>query len=264
MKKSYFSKRNIPNILTITRMLFIPLILIFMSVDSWGELYSFTVIGADNPSWQLYTNVSINYFVAGILFVIASFTDWLDGYISRKYHYVSDFGKIFDPIADKILINSVLVCLAFLRIIPWYYVVIMFIRDTIVDGFRMYLSSNKFVLPAKKGGKIKTVLQMIALILIFFVFNDSTGSYNLGFYWIQNLVLFFALIASIWSGITYTMIFIVFFRTKSKVQNVKDTIKENLTSELNDLQDQLKKATKAKFKEKHLDTEDDDGSNKPS
>lgn len=200
----YFKKNNIPNILTIFRILFIPFILVFLSVN-FTDAYLYKIIIFENTGWELTSYIYWNHLVAGILFLLASFTDFLDGYLSRKYNWISDFGKIWDPIADKLLINSLMILLSVLQIVPWYLTVIMVIRDLIVDGYRTFLSSKKVIIPANIFGKLKTVIQMIAIIIVLFIFNDinvNSGSY----YLIQNLMFIVATICSLVSGIIYIVI----------------------------------------------------------
>lgn len=200
-------KNNIPNILTILRILFVPFILIFMTIPFGNqEIYKFTIFEG-NQNFELTTKVSLNYLLAGILFVIACITDWLDGYLSRKFNWISDFGKIWDPIADKALNNSIMVVLAFLKIIPWYFLITMVIRDLAVDGYRTYLASKKIIIPANIFGKLKTILQMLAIIVVFFVFNQNNESeiwrWNSSFFLIQNILFILATIASLISGFIY-------------------------------------------------------------
>lgn len=201
--KYFFSKNNIPNIFTILRILFIPFIVVFLSVRINPIIFQFTIF-SNSPSWSLTTQVDLSWMLAGLLFLLASFTDFLDGYLARKYQWISDFGKIWDPIADKLLINLVLITLAVLNSIIWYLVIIMVARDLIVDGYRTFLSSKKIIIPANILGKIKTVLQMIGIIVIFFVFNDKKN--NLSYVLLQNIFLILATIVSVISGIYYIFI----------------------------------------------------------
>ncbi|MDE5553172.1 MAG: CDP-diacylglycerol--glycerol-3-phosphate 3-phosphatidyltransferase, partial [Malacoplasma sp.] len=194
----FFCFKNLPNILTISRIIFIPIILAIVAIEPLGTIYQFTIFGSDNQ-WKLNSNITINFLIGGILFVLASITDWLDGFLSRKYKIVSDFGKIWDPIADKILINSIFVLFAYLKIVPWYFAVLIIVRDVIVDGFRMFLSSKNIIFPAKFSGKLKTVMQMFAIIILFFIFNDSSNILNFSHFFIQNLFVIFAVMASLYS-----------------------------------------------------------------
>lgn len=146
---------NIPNILTIIRMALIPVFV------------SFYFIGM--PYW---------YGWAALIFVIASFTDWLDGYLARKWNQVSNFGKFMDPIADKLLVLAALLVLlvwgklgeeaGLFNGIGLLTVLILLSREFIVSGFRLVAASRGVVIAADKSGKIKTVVQMVALILLLF------------------------------------------------------------------------------------------------
>jgi len=100
--------------------------------------------------------------VSFALFVFAIFTDYLDGFFARRYNQVTDFGKVFDQVADKILITSV--AIAMLGAIPLWYVLVVFIRDSIVNGFRILVASRGVVVPAKFSGKLKTVSQMLVIV----------------------------------------------------------------------------------------------------
>jgi len=208
-----FQKKLIPNYLTIFRILMIPLIIFFMlynsphGVDDNPVLYHFVItIGNDREVY----NIKLYWFLAGVCFAIASGTDFLDGYLARKYKWVSDWGKIWDPLADKILVNSVLIlmgsefkgCGQTIIFVP----IIMIVRDIITDGYKMSAASKGIVVPANIFGKAKTMTQMIAMLVIFFVFcNTSNPGWNRGvqYYAIQNLLLFVATALSIISGIIY-------------------------------------------------------------
>lgn len=101
--------------------------------------------------------------MSAALFIIASATDGLDGYYARKYKVVSVFGQFMDPIADKILVTSILVMLAFLQKIDPYMVIIILARDTFIGGIRSVAAAEKIIIAAKPTGKWKTALQMIAI-----------------------------------------------------------------------------------------------------
>jgi len=209
----FFQKKLIPNYLTIFRILMIPLIIFFMLYNSPHGI-------ADNPTLYHFTitlgneyivyNINLYWFLAGVCFAIASSTDFLDGYLARKYKWVSDWGKIWDPLADKILINSILIlmgsefkgCGQTIIFIP----IIMITRDIITDGYKMSAASKGIVVPANIFGKAKTMVQMLAILVIFFVFNSSGNvgwSRGIQYYAIQNLLLFVATVLSIISGIIY-------------------------------------------------------------
>lgn len=213
-QKKIFCKQNIPNMLLVFRMLLVPAIVALLIAD-WFVfntpadpiIYHLIAPFANVDTW--YTKISLFFLLSGIFFVIASITDWADGFIARRYNWVSDFGKLWDPIADKVLINSILICLSVSGIVPIYIPLIMIARDVCVDAQRMVAASKGVVIPANYWGKLKTVLQMVGTIFVFFFFNCSFFDvqaeplYN-GMYWgIQNLMLHLATVVSIISGVVY-------------------------------------------------------------
>ena len=113
---------------------------------------------------------------ATLIFIVASLTDMLDGHIARKHNLVTDFGKFADPIADKILVISACVCLVETGAVPAWSVLIIIFREFVISGLRMSAASKNVVIPADKFGKLKTITQMIALILIM---SDCFNYYNL-------------------------------------------------------------------------------------
>ena len=125
---------NLPNKLTILRVIMIPIFVIFMLVPITG---------------------SADKWIALALFIIASLTDLLDGYIARKYHLVTNFGKFMDPLADKLLVCSALICLVELCKIPSWVVIIIIAREFIISGFRLIASDNGVVIAASYWGKFK-------------------------------------------------------------------------------------------------------------
>lgn len=151
---------NLPNKLTIFRITLIPIVLLV-----W--LFPYEQFGIHFITFEIGpTSISLlNLIVLG-LFLIASFTDMLDGKIARRNNLVTTFGKFADPIADKLLVNSMLIVMSYKHMIPVIPVIIMLCRDTIVDGCRMIASSNGVVVAAGILGKIKTVLQMITISLV--------------------------------------------------------------------------------------------------
>ena len=187
-------KLNFPNFLIIIRLILVPIII------------SLLLVGFNGGSYISYGNsnigTSIFLIVAGVLFLFASFTDWLDGYWSRKYDQITTFGKLFDPLADKVLVNSVLIIFSTqIGIMMTVFTIVFISRDILVDGLRMLLSSKGVVLSAKRLGKLKTLFQMIGLILMFFVFP-----LNNIVLWEKGLImfpLFIGLFFSVWSGIDY-------------------------------------------------------------
>lgn len=107
-------------------------------------------------------------YVAAALFIIASLTDMLDGKIARKYNLVTNFGKFMDPLADKLLVCSALICMIELRQLPAWMVIIIISREFIISGFRLVASDNGVVIAASYWGKFKTTFQMIGVVLLIF------------------------------------------------------------------------------------------------
>ena len=136
---------NLPNKLTVVRMVLVPFFVAALLLSK--------------------TNDSLKW-VALALFVIASLTDFADGYIARKYNLVTNFGKFMDPLADKILTISGMICLVELGRIPSWIVVIIVAREFIISGFRLVAAENGVVIAANYWGKFKTTFQMIMIILM--------------------------------------------------------------------------------------------------
>ncbi len=136
---------NLPNKLTMLRVVMIPFFVVFMLVPIAG--------GADK--W-----------IAMALFIAASLTDMLDGHIARKYHLVTNFGKFMDPLADKLLVCSALICLVDLGRIPSWVVIVIIAREFIISGFRLIASDNGVVIAASYWGKFKTTFQMVMICLM--------------------------------------------------------------------------------------------------
>ena len=107
-------------------------------------------------------------YVAAALFIIASLTDMLDGKIARKYNLVTNFGKFMDPLADKLLVCSALICLVELKELPAWMVIVIISREFIISGFRLVASDNGVVIAASYWGKFKTTFQMIGVVLLIF------------------------------------------------------------------------------------------------
>ena len=151
---------NLPNKLTLFRIVLVPVILLV-----W--LFPYETFGISIPSFPVGpVSLSVLNIVVLVLFLIASFTDMLDGKIARKRNLITTFGKFADPIADKLLVNSIFIVLASKGAIPVIPVVIMLSRDTIVDCCRMLASQNGVVVAAGMMGKVKTVLQMVTISLV--------------------------------------------------------------------------------------------------
>lgn len=191
---------KLPNYITIFRMVMVVIILILL-------LTPWQLIVESVPN--IFHDVNLVYFIAFILFLIASISDFFDGYLARKYHLISNFGKFMDPIADKMLVNSLLILLLVKQAyaplhmnVPLVAVIVMIARDLVVDGLRLVASERQIVLAANIFGKIKTVLQMSAISLI--LLNDWPFSLLYGTTPYVSLVLIYlAAAVSLLSGIIY-------------------------------------------------------------
>ena len=175
------------------------IVIIFVLVPFGPICYSLKLNGAISSATASF---QLNEILAAILFVIASLTDFLDGYIARKYHWVSDFGKIWDPLADKLLVDGVLICFAYLSLIPIWVCVLLILRDFIVDAFRMHALSKQIIVPASMWGKLKTVFELVGLILIFFFMHFSfdlavATNQEVDWYLGQNFVMLVATLFSL-------------------------------------------------------------------
>lgn len=189
----------IPNILTLFRIFLTPIIIVLLFIDS-KIIYQFHFL-------NLHNSVNITFLISGILFLIATISDFLDGFLARKNNWISDFGKIWDPIADKVLTTSIFISFSLKGLIPIYLVLVMISRDIIVDAFRQNVAKNGIIIPANIYGKLKTIFQMISIIVIYFCFNSveiySYKSNNISYYLIQNLLVIVSTIISIVSMIIY-------------------------------------------------------------
>ena len=136
---------NLPNKLTVLRVIMVPFFVFFMLTDVGG---------------------AANKWIALAIFVIASLTDMLDGKIARKYNLVTNFGKFMDPLADKLLVCSAMICLIPSGKLPTAIVIVIIAREFIISGFRLVASDNGIVIAASYWGKFKTTFQMISVILL--------------------------------------------------------------------------------------------------
>lgn len=188
---------NLPNKITVTRIAMAIIILILL-------IFPFSNI---NFSWPVYLvsgkiSVNLKYIICGVLFMIASITDFLDGKIARERGIVTDFGKVMDAIADKILVNGVLIALAYDGFLPVLIPIVIITRDIAVDSIKMVAGSTGKAVGASLAGKIKTVFMMTGITLIFFynlpfeLLNISLGTY----------LVYIATILSVYSGVQYFVV----------------------------------------------------------
>jgi len=184
---------NTPTKLTVSRIIltFFIVLLLTIPFHSIGVQWSTYLVGG--------VVISLQYIIAGVLFVIASVTDFLDGYIARKYNLITDLGKMLDAIADKILVNPVLIILAANGFINPIVPIVVVARDIIVDAIKMEAARKGVVVAAIGSGKMKTACLMVGITLTFF--------YNMPFEMINvrvaDFLLYFATAMSILSAIEY-------------------------------------------------------------
>lgn len=185
---------NLPNKITMSRIFLTIIIIIIL-------LFPFESAGLDLP--KLFINeslvVEIKYLIAGVLFIIASVTDFIDGHIARKYNLITDFGKMIDAIADKVLVNSVLIILSSLGFISAVIPVVIIFRDTVVDSIKMIAGSKGNVVAAIKTGKYKTACLMTGVTLTLF-YNLPFELWNIK---VSDVLLVIACVLSIVSAIEY-------------------------------------------------------------
>lgn len=185
---------NLANKFTIVRMVLSLALIILL-------LFPFYAVNVTFPTYVVDGKIFVDskYIIAGIIFIIASLTDFIDGYIARKFNMVTDFGKLMDAIADKVLVNSVLIILAADNHISPIVAVVIIMRDTIVNSIRMLAASKGKVVAAIKSGKLKTICMMVGLSLTFF--------YNLPFeLWnvkVSDFLLITATVLSLISAVQY-------------------------------------------------------------
>ena len=167
---------NLANKLTKFRVLCIPIFVVFMLIES----------------------ISYNYYLAAIVFIVASITDLFDGKIARKYHLVTNFGKFMDPLADKMLVSAALICLT-PKMIPSWVVIIIISRELFISGFRMLAADQGIVLAAGWWGKFKTAFSMVMIIVLIV----NTPLNNSVLYIIGQILIWISLALTIISMIEY-------------------------------------------------------------
>jgi len=171
-------KMNLPNKLTLFRVILVPFFVLFMELSLPG---------------------GINRYIALAIFAVASLTDLLDGKIARKYNLVTNFGKFMDPLADKLLVAAAMICL--IGIIPKWVVIVIISREFIISGFRLIAAEGGKVIAAGWWGKIKTTVQMIMIIwlILDINFKPIAAAYNI----IGTILIYASLILTIVSLIDY-------------------------------------------------------------
>ena len=173
---------NLPNNFTVLRVIMVPFFVVFMLIPSLGA--------------------AANKYIALALFCIASFTDFLDGYLARKNNLVTNFGRFMDPLADKLLVCSALICLSSLGKLATWIVLVIIAREFIISGFRLVASDNGIVIAASYWGKFKTVSHMAMIIMLILDFQNPV------YYVLTQIV--------VWVGLALTVISLADYVWKNK------------------------------------------------
>lgn len=185
---------NLPNKITMTRVV-LSICTLVLLIMPWYQL------GIQFPIFTVAGKIIVDtkYLIAGVLFLIASITDFLDGYIARSENLVTDFGKVMDAIADKILVNGILIILAYQGFISILVPILIIMRDTIVDAIKMASGTKGKVVAASNLGKLKTIFMMIGVTFMLF--------YNIPFELLHvplaDILILVACILSVISGCQY-------------------------------------------------------------
>ncbi|HJB17150.1 MAG TPA: CDP-diacylglycerol--glycerol-3-phosphate 3-phosphatidyltransferase [Candidatus Blautia excrementipullorum] len=170
---------NTPNKLTVGRMIMVPFLVLFL-LTGWGG--------------------AANRYISLAIFVAASVTDWFDGYLARKNNLVTNFGKFMDPLADKLLVCSAMICLIELGRLPAWIVIVIIAREFIISGFRLIAAENGVVIAANYWGKFKTVSQMIMIILLLLHLGGVFDILEEIFIWLSLALTVISLVTYIWQN----------------------------------------------------------------
>ena len=196
---------NLPNRITVMRIVLSIFILILLC-------FPFEIVGYEFPKYIVNGMVSVDlkFLIACGLFIIASLSDMIDGRLARKLNQVTDFGKVMDAIADKILVNGVLIILAYYGFISVFIPVVIITRDTFVDAFKSIMGEHKGAVGASITGKIKTVFMMCGVSLML-AYNLPFELYGLR---IADFLILVATALSIYSGVEYYIACKPYLKTK--------------------------------------------------
>ena len=179
---------NLPNKITLFRTILIPIFIVFLLYNMGGSI---SILGG--------RNIPLNIFIAALIFMFASFTDFIDGYLARKYNLVTNVGTFLDPLADKLLVGSAFIVMVELGLMHSWMVVVVIAREFAVTGLRLLAVEKGEVIPAGILGKLKTISQLLAIILILLgnpIFN------SIGFE-LDYILLWISVILTILSGLEY-------------------------------------------------------------
>ena len=178
---------NLPNKLTLLRVILVPVFMVFAALSNYGT-------AEYNPTFML---------VAGIVFAVASFTDFLDGYLARKYHLVTNFGKFMDPLADKCLTTAAFVYMVVDGLCSPVVLAVILFREFAVAGVRMIAAESGTVIAANMWGKVKTVLQMLTILFYYFAAALGAPSDAMGVGIITQVLCWLVAAATVLSGCIY-------------------------------------------------------------
>jgi CDP-diacylglycerol--glycerol-3-phosphate 3-phosphatidyltransferase len=187
---------NLPNVLTMLRIALVPFFVWFLLADA-------PALRSESGLWR---------WAAVLAFAVAIYTDKLDGDIARSRNLVTDFGKIADPIADKLLTGSALVMLSVLGELPWWITLVILVREWGITGLRFFVIRYG-VIPASRGGKLKTVVQTAAI----FLYLLPLGAFAPWLAWVAFAVMMAAVIITVWTGVEY-VVEALRLRAKGKLQ----------------------------------------------
>lgn len=168
---------NLPNKITIVRVCMIPIFLIFMLIPE----------------------ITYGRYIAAGIFILAALTDALDGHIARKHNLITNFGKFMDPLADKLLVSSALICLVEFKLIPSWIVIVIIAREFIISGFRLIASDNGVVIAAGWWGKIKTNVQIVMSVML--IINLDVAFINI----LEQVAIYLALVLTVISLVDYML-----------------------------------------------------------
>lgn len=188
------STANIANIITVVRILMAPVFFVLLLADDHA-----------NGPLRVW---------AAVIFVVAILTDSLDGFLARRQNLVSDFGKIVDPLADKVLTGGAFIVLSVLGELPWWVTILILIREIGITAYR-FVALRDRVIPASRGGKLKTLLQGVALTLALFPFVQWFGEW---FTYVNIVVMSLAFVATILSGLDYMRVALQHSRGRARGQ----------------------------------------------
>ena len=170
---------NTPNKLTVARMIMVPFFVLFI-LTGWGG--------------------EANRYICLVIFAAASITDWFDGKLARKYNLVTNFGKFMDPLADKLLVCSAMICMIDLKRLSAWFVIILIAREFIISGFRLVASDNGVVIAANYWGKFKTVSQMAMIIVLIADFGGVFDMVGTALIWIATALTVISLVDYVWAN----------------------------------------------------------------